>query len=293
MNRCTRYMTVTAAAVALLAGCAQQPMRTTRSAAPDDILVAVSDPRQQQLWQSALASEALPPIDAIRVPTDPVQTIRVAQVPETQAARVPTLPEAVTTAVKPITLPRLAGVYGQAQVLKAEPEMLTLLMESGERLELAYRSPSRTAVAGLLPQTTAMVETLALAPASPAQRYGVAVADTNQRPALIVMQDSGDRPIAHQFRLGKISVRQVLDKEHQRIMKDPAALPPGGAAVPVRISVGDRSATFLPGTIVDAAKSGIGYDVVVYESSMHPAEAAQSDTPPFALHVGIFAPGAQ
>ncbi|MES9970211.1 MAG: hypothetical protein ABW092_09270 [Candidatus Thiodiazotropha sp.] len=291
MNICVNNISAAVIATITLLGCAQPPQRTLRPATDQDIMIGVIEPGQQRLWKAALASNTLPPVNAIKVPADPVESVSQVRVPETQQWRAPTLPEGVATAVVPVSLPRMDGYFGRAQVLKAETEKLTLLLKSGQRLELAYRSPSRVAVERLLPQTSAMVEVLKLPTLVPASRYGLAIGDEGQAPALVVLQDSGDRPIRHQFRVGDITISQASDAVMQRMQEKGEKLPASGVPVPVLISIGKKSATYQSGAIVDASESGIGYDVVVYESRMYPAEAAYSDTPPFSLHVGIFAPG--
>lgn len=289
MNRLTKHLSA-AAALATLAACtAAGPGPLSRPATAQDILVSVANAEQGRLWRDALAAGTVPPVAAITVPADPVRSVQVTQAKDTQRPRAPVLPEAVVTAVAPVALPDAGGFYGRAEVVEAAPERLVLLTERGDRLEIAYRRPSRGAVARLKPSEAAVVETLPLLATGPAQRYAIAIGDAQQAVALVAVLESSDTPITREFRTGQVRVRQVMDAKLRRLAANPSAIPPGGAAVPVEITIDGKTSVFSPGTITGQKENGVPYEIVVYDSLMLPADAAQYDAAPFTLHVAIFA----
>jgi len=288
VQKITRALTV-AAVLAVLVSCAQPAMRT-RPATPEDLLAAAAGPEQKKLWRAALDAGTVPPVQAIQLPPDPVGAIRVVQIRETETAKPPALPESVATAVIPVTLPDAPIVVGRAQVIETSPDRIRLRLEDGRSLEFVYRSPSREAVSGLAAKDIATVEIRSVEPSGPMQRYSLAIGDAKEQAVLVALQDSGDRPVAHEFRIGQAKVRQIPnDSDLQRLAKVPAEIPPGGQPVVVEVTIGGRAMTLRPGDIADPERTGTAYAIVVYESSMHAPEAAHSDTPVFSLHVAIFA----
>lgn len=271
-----------------LTGCAQVPM-VGRPAMPEDILVSVQSPEQTRLWRAALDKGTLPPVDAIEVPADPITDRRLAQVPETQEPRPPSLPKTVATAVIPIELPESKGGVERAAVIAVAVERLTLIVDEEQPLEIAYRTPSGTPLTGLVVEQGATVEFRPLQVTTPAHRYAFAVGDMKEQASLVVVQDSGDAPISHKFRIGDVSVRQVTDTPTlSRFRRSPEKIPPGGAPVPVRVAIGDWSTVLAPGTVLTSSQGGTDYDIVIYHSRMYPQEAQWSNTAPYSLHVALF-----
>lgn len=274
---------------ATLAACtAQGPV--SRPATESDILVSVPSPEQRRLWQTAFETGAVPPVSEIEVPDEPVGTIPQATVAEVAEPRTPTLPEGVAVAVAPVVLPAVTGFVGRARVVEVTPDRLRLLLENGEPLEIAYRAPSRSGIGALRADRRATVEIAPVEPGGPVNAYAVAVSAERGPVALIAMQETGIQPIERSYRTADATIRQILQSgELRRMVRDPAGIPPGGAPVPVEVSISGRSVVLQPGEIAGPDRTGMPYEVVVFESRMYPPEAARSDTPPFALNVAVFA----
>lgn len=287
MNRVI-YNLRTLALAAMIAACvAQTP--SSRNAEPQDILNSVT-PEQRELWQAAIDGGALPPISAIEVAADPVENLPVRLVAADEQPTPPTLPENVATGAIAITVPTTRRFLGRAEVVERTSERLLLRLETGQPLEIAYRSPSREALAGLDIGSAARVEIASPEPIGPGEQTDIAIGREQGGVALAVVRLSDLRPIDRKYELDRMRIRQVLNTaELRRLARAPVEMQTEGVPLPVEVAIGDRRALVQPGEIAGPDKTGLPYEIVVFHSWMYPPDEINHDTPPFSLNVAIFA----
>jgi hypothetical protein len=200
----------------------------------DQILQAVPDNAMRERWRTAQAEGKLPPLELLRLPTQPISLRQRATVP--QAGPPPTtasVPQGAVADVRAVATPSVADFDGSVTLDTVEQgRIVARLPESARaaRVEVAYKLPQGATLAPPASQPVSLFMSESMPAGSQRRIVGFS---QNRTPLLWRIADGDSKPYSRTFAVAGLTVRQNA---------------PGKDGVStVTIAYGGRTLTLRPG----------------------------------------------
>jgi hypothetical protein len=200
----------------------------------DQVLAAVPDAAMRERWRTAQKEGRLPPLDMLRLPTQPVSARQRAAVPSTESPQTTArVPQAAVADVRAVASQPIADYDGAVTLDNVDQgRIVARLPEAAKsvRVELAYKLPQGATLAPPTPQPVSLFLSESVPAGSQRRIVGLSQART---PLLWRIDDGDSKPYARTFAAAQLSVRQNA--------------PGADGPSTVTISYGGRSLTLRPG----------------------------------------------
>jgi len=200
---------------ASLASCRPAEPAERRVEDLEEVLAAVPDSAMRERWREAQEAGRLPPLDSLRVPTNPIGTRTAATVDTTrQAPPSVQIPQGAVADARAAVTPAITDYEGPAILEEVGAASMTLRLTdttaagaaTQPRMEIHYTLPTGARLAQL-PASAPVSLTFHESVESGSQRRIIAV--TEERAAVLMRVSDGNRtPYARTFRGAQLSVRQ-------------------------------------------------------------------------------------
>jgi hypothetical protein len=247
----------------------------------DDVLAAVPDSAMRERWRAAQSAGQLPPLESLRVPTNPLSTRRPATV-DTSRPSPPSMqiPQNAVADARALLTPPLSDYEGGVIVETIEPNRIVARLSDSTagappqgRIEIHYKLPAGAQLVQL-PASAALSLSFheSLEDGSLRRIIGLMLERT---PVLLRVSDGDRQPYARNFPAAQLSVRQNA---------------PGTDSVStVMITYGGRTLTLRPGDR-QRTRDARGELEFFLESSYYtpPARVALSEGDPYHVRLMVY-----
>jgi hypothetical protein len=208
--------------VCLLLALFSAPLASCRPAEPaeervedlDEVLAAVPDSAMRARWREAEAAGRLPPLDSLRVPTNPIGTRRPATV-DTMRQPPPNvqIPQGAVADVRAVVTPAIIDYEGPATIEEVGATSIILRLAdtvagaaTQARMEIHYKLPAGARLVQL-PASAAVSLSFHESVEDGSQRKIIAIAQ-ERAPVLMRVSDGDRTSYARAFRAAGLSARQ-------------------------------------------------------------------------------------
>lgn len=200
---------------ALVSSCRPAEPAERRVEDLEDVLAAVPDSAMRERWREAQDAGRLPPLDSLRVPTNPIATRTPATVDTTR--QVPPsvqIPQGAVADARAAVTPPISDYEGPATLEEVGATSMILRLTdtaaagaaTQPRMEIHYTLPTGARLAQL-PASASVSLIFHESVESGSQRRIIAVAQ-ERAPVLVRVSDGSQTPYARTFRGAQLSVRQ-------------------------------------------------------------------------------------